>query len=443
MTPRTATPVPRLSWFRRFGPLTAVVVALALVAALASVGRDEQTVSAGGKGTTGQGAERSSDLPITYAEAKEDGTLSKYDFGENCDPKTGRVKVPSVYAAACVAAPKELKGGNTSEGVTAEAITVVLYEASDLDLGAQLQAKLDSQAKVEKTELAFLEMFQKVYNTWGRKIEVKRLKGSGIDETSARADALKVAVEIKAFASLGGPSQSPAYADVLASRGVLCLGCGLGVPDSTYQENAPYMWGPLQTPEQFLLNVGDYIIQRLLDRKAAHAGSAEFRSKKRVFGIVHFEQDPPVFTGVEKTVEKLGAERGFKAAANLSYQLIFDKLGEQARTIIAKLKGEGVTTVVFLGDPVMPINLTKTATRQLPSNFWGGGDVFFSFDFVFFFFFFFFPISWLGWSCSGSGFNMPSSQEYPHPQLLEAIFWFLFNPSCLPAASVSPDHSSG
>ena len=50
--------------------------------------------------------------------------------------------------------------------------------------------------------------------------------------------------------------------------GVLCINCGLGVPDSTYQKNAPYMWGPLQTPEQFLLNVGDYVINRLLHRKA-------------------------------------------------------------------------------------------------------------------------------------------------------------------------------
>ncbi len=364
MTPSTATPVPRIGFLRRFGPLAAILVVIALVATLASVGRDHQSVSTVGKGSSGKGAERLSDLPVSYAEAKKAGTLAKYDFGSNCDPKTGRVKMPSVYAAPCLAAPKQLKGGATSEGVTATTITVVLYQASDLDLAAQLQAKLDPQTKVAKTELAFLDMFQHVFNMWGRKLVIKRIKGSGVDETSARSDALKVAEELHAFASVGGPSQSPAYADVLASRGVICIGCGLGVPDSTYQKNAPYMWGPLQTPEQFLLNLGDYTVNRLLNRKAINAGDPAFRNRKRVFGIVHFEQDPPVFGAVEKTAEKIGKQRGFQAAVQLTYQLILDKLGEQANTIIAKLKAKHVTTVIFLGDPIMPINLTKTATQQ-------------------------------------------------------------------------------
>ena len=122
---------------------------------------------------------------------------------------------------------------------------------------------------------------------------------------------MKVAEEFHAFASLGGPSQAPAYADELASRHILCINCGLGVPDSVYQKNAPYMWGPFQTPEQFLLNLGDYVVNRLLHRKAAHAGDPTFRSRNRTFGVVHFEQDPPVFSDVEKLVRIQGKKRGF------------------------------------------------------------------------------------------------------------------------------------
>ena len=61
------------------------------------------------------------------------------------------------------------------------------------------------------------------------------MKASGApdDEAAARADAIKVATEIKAFASSGGPGQTEAYADELAARGVLCLGdCMLAATDS-------------------------------------------------------------------------------------------------------------------------------------------------------------------------------------------------------------------
>ncbi len=364
MTPRTVTPVPRLGLARRFGPLAAIIVAIALVAAIASSGHDQRSVTAVGASGAARGAERDPTLPITYQEAKQDGTLSKEHFGANCDTKTGRIKLPSVYAPPCVVAPKGVKGGATFQGVTAKTITIVLYQPADLDLAAVLQAKLDPQPKIAKTEEAFLDMFQHTFNMWGRKIVIKRLKGSGVDETSARADAVKVDEELHAFASLGGPSQSPSYADELASRHVLCINCGLGVPDSVFQDNAPYMWGPLQTPEQFLLNLGDYVVNRLLHHKASHAGDPAFRSRERTFGVVHFEQDPPVFSDVERLVTAQGKKRGFEAVAQLTYQLILDKLGEQARTIIAKLKAEKATTVIFLGDPIMPINLTKTATEQ-------------------------------------------------------------------------------
>ncbi|MDQ6697173.1 MAG: ABC transporter substrate-binding protein, partial [Actinomycetota bacterium] len=370
MTPRTGSPVPRLGPARRFGPLVAIIVAIGLVAVLASTGHDKQDLAAGGTGDTANAtaeakvAERDPNLPITYQEAKKDGTLAKRNFGPDCDPKTGRIKMPTLYAPPCVAAPPGVKGGATFQGVTATTITIVLYQPADQDLAAVLQAKLDPQSKVQKTELAFLDMFQHTFNTWGRKIVIKRIKGSGVDETSARADAVKVDEELHAFASLGGPSQAPAYADELASRHVLCINCGLGVPDSTYQTNAPYMWGPFQTPEQFILNLGDYVVNRLLHRKAAHAGDPAFRSRERSFGVVHFEQDPPVFGGVDKLVAAQGKKRGFVPRTEITYQLQLDKLGEEARTIVAKLKAERVTTVIFLGDPIMPINLTKAATEQ-------------------------------------------------------------------------------
>lgn len=362
MTPRTSTPPPRASLVARFGPLTAVLVAIGLVAALASTGRvPASDVTATGTSTAGSSNAK---LPITWAEAKTAGTTGQQDWGPNCDTKTGRVKVPSVYAPPCEVDRPGVKGGATYQGVTATTITVVAYELADDDLSASLSAQLDSVAAARDTREKLLAMFESRFNMWGRKVKLVRLKGSGSDETSSRADAVKVATEIKAFASLGGPGQESAYAEELASRHVVCIGCGLSLPDSALQKNAPYLWGNLQTPEQFLLNVGDYVTKRLLNKKASFAGDAAMRKKKRVFGVVHFEQDPPVFGGVETTMAKRGAKVGYKAVVNLTYQLIIAELGEKARVLIARLKEKHVTTVLFLGDPIMPIYLTKAASDQ-------------------------------------------------------------------------------
>jgi len=214
------------------------------------------------------------------------------------------------------------------------------------------------------TSESLIRIFEDRYEMWGRTIEIVHMKGSGSDETSARADAIKVAEEIGAFASLGGPSQQGAYAEALADRGVVCVGCGLSVPNSTFLENDPYMWANLPTPEQYLMILGDYLIERLNKKPAIHAGDPAMHTRTRVFGHVNFEQDPPVFKGVSEEADRRGKERGYEPAVRLTYQLVIPELAEKARVIIGQLKDAGVTTVVFLGDPVMPMYLTQAATDQ-------------------------------------------------------------------------------
>ena len=364
MTPPTSTPVPRASALARFGPLTAVLVAIALVAVLASTGRDDDTVASGPGSSTTVPRPEATDLPISYAEAVEAGTVDDHDWGPQCDPETGRVTLPSNYAPPCLVARPGAPGLNSGQGVTPDSVTVVAYEAPDDDLSASLQANSDPAELQRVTKEKLIRMLEDRFELWGRRIEIVNMKGTGSSETASRADAVKVAEEIGAFASLGGPGQQVAYAEELASRGVLCIGCGLSVPDSAFRENAPYMWGNLQTPEQYLVNLGDYLIERLMGRKAEFAGDPALRSRTRVFGHVNFEQDPPVFKGVSDEADRRGKERGYQPAARLTYQLIIPELAEQARVIIGTLKEKGVTTVVFLGDPVMPIYLTKAATDQ-------------------------------------------------------------------------------
>ena len=135
-------------------------------------------------------------------------------------------------------------------------------------------------------------------------------------------------------------------------------------PTRPTRRTRPTCGRPSATPEQFLVNVGDYISGRLLGRNAEFAGDPAMRDKPRVFGTIHLELDPPVFTDVEKLVNEQGEAAGYKPAAEETYLFDVARAPERAPGIIARMKEAGVSTIVFLGDPVMLIYLTKEATSQ-------------------------------------------------------------------------------
>lgn len=363
MTPQSATPPPKPSLVRRFGPLSIVLAGVLVAAVLASTGESDTGVSAASADQEVGSA--SARIPISLAQAEEEGTVDDYEWDdETCDRETKRVKIPSLYAPPCLANREGVEGGATYPGVTADSITVVLYESADDDVAAALQANLDPPEQRIKMREEQIRMLEDRFQMWGRTIDIVVMKGRGADEENARADAVKVATEIKAFASIGGPAQETAYAEELAERGVLCINCGLAMPDATYQEHAPYIWGNLQTAEQFLQSLGDLVIGQLHEKKAVFAGDPTFHDRERVFGAVNFEQDPPVFDGLADVIAERGKEFGYETKIRLTYQLVLPELPEKARTIITQMKEAGVTTVMFLGDPIMPIYLTQAATEQ-------------------------------------------------------------------------------
>ncbi len=356
-------PWPKMSRAERWWPVALVVVAcLGLgVVATARTPSGETTATSKAQGSVAA----SSTVPIHYADAKARGTAKDFTWS-NCDRTSGRITFPVVYAPPCVPDVSGSNGGATYQGVTADTIKIVYYFPPPGDITASVSGLLDSNAEVTATVRAYTKLFESRFQTYGRRVQIVPMVGSGIstDETAARADAVKVATQIKAFASIGGPAQTPVYQDELAARHVLCVGCGLSVTDATFQKDRPYLWGTLPTPEQYLENVGVLVTRELNKKPAIWAGDPKMRSSQRVFGIVHYDQDPPVWGSITDVIAKQGAATGWKAKVNETYLLDLAKLPQTAAEIVAKLKEAGVTTVMFLGDPIMPIYLTKAATAQ-------------------------------------------------------------------------------
>lgn len=381
----------RLSPLVTWGPLVLVVAVLVGVGVIASV---QGRPSAQDSGATSPGPDAAgfdpddpetwtanSVLPVTYADAVEAGTVDDHDWGDHCDPETGRVAMPTVYAPPCVpdwdgtgvwrdrgGDEHPTNGGATHQGVTDDEITVVYYVPSPQDLFSTAAALgvLDPPEVMAEAAERFVEAYNEIYELYGRKVNLVpfQASGNGVDPTAARSDAIAVATEYEAFASIGGPSQAGAYADELARRGVLCVGCGLAVPGSDFQKNAPYMWGTLPTPEQFVRSVFDFGITNLWGRDAQYAGTPSLRTSERSIGVVYYEQNPPVFEAVrDETLEHYRAS-GYEADLIQTYLLDTSTLNTQAQTIIGRLKNAQITTVVFLGDPLMLKALTDQAANQ-------------------------------------------------------------------------------
>jgi hypothetical protein len=293
-----------------------------------------------------------------------------------CDPVTGRLAVPTRYAPPCMPTVAG-NGGSTYEGVTGETITVAVY-VNRLDPAAQALLTAagfnDSDEDMKATYRSYVDYFEHHYQTWGRKVKLVFVDPSGADDddAAARADAIRVATELRAFASWGGPIATNAYADELAARKVLCI-CTVSQPIEYYTARAPYVISTLMSATQGYVHRAEYVGRRLAGRPARYAGDVFLAQQPRKFGLLYYETAEQSYrTGVdffERELSRYGVQLAEKLAftgANIDPAAT----QEQARTMIARLKEAGVTSVLFAGDPLSPVFFTQEATRQRYTPEW-------------------------------------------------------------------------
>lgn len=384
-------PWPRPSRLRTLPPSIALVTIVFIAAIVTTnAGRDEPV-----KAMTGPTREEvlgylnHPDLPVTYEEARTAGTLDSHDWGDRCDTerryndtdrKLARRAIPSTYSPPCVPVWPGTKpwvsaggktftgnGGSTARGVTEDKIAVVFYLPAEQDIAKQLEhfGVFDGTGPTVEGIRGLVEMSNHIYETYGRRVEVIpfHASGDGRSPSAARADAVRV-VEMGAFASIGGPSQTSAYLLELARNKVLCIQCGYASTDDVLGSAAPYAWGYQATPDQILYGTFGLGASMLNGHKAQFAGDRSFRERERTIGVVHYEQDPPVFGPLkESTIARFEAQ-GVMARTVIQYILDPNTLNAQAQAIIGRLKRDEVTSVVFLGDPLMPRLLLQQATKQ-------------------------------------------------------------------------------
>jgi ABC-type branched-subunit amino acid transport system substrate-binding protein len=355
---------------RRYGAIGLVVVLLAvLFIVLGRGGGDDKKSSSSNPAVASQ-----EDLirsgPMTPQKAELEG--KKVDFGPNCDTTTGRIKLVSVYAPPCVEPFTGDNGGATASGVTGDTVKVIFYRTDPkldpLTAATVAGAGADTDPKdASDTVEQFATLYNKLFETYGRKVDVEVFTGTGApdDVEKAKADAIAIAAK-KPFMVIGGPAQaSQVFASELASRKVICGPvCALALSDSFAKQYAPYLWQAGPTPEQANDLAAELIGNLAGPGKAAMAGDAATKAKDRVYAVLHYDDAAGDYAESFKSLKKSLADRDINLKTDIQFTLDLAKAQENARTYIAKLKDAGVTTVIYTGDPLTPGSLTKEATAQ-------------------------------------------------------------------------------
>ena len=366
--PLAERPWPRVSRIRMAVPVVLIVGALVAAGIVATVNESSSSSPSATPTTSTQGT-TSSSVPITYATAAKEGKTSSYDWGPQCDHHTGRLKMPSVYAPPCVPVPTGSNGGATSSGVTGTSINLVYYRPQPGGLTSAVSSAAGTPAQALATVQSYVAMLNQIFEMYGRHVNLIPFEASGGDgdPVAAHADAVTVAEQDHAFASIGGPATTSAYVDELARLHVLCMVCGDSSTYGLIAQNAPYQWANLPTADTSLNVTLDYIIAKLNGKDAIWAGDPAMHTRKRSFIVVSETSEPPSpgFNELATSLaNKIKAEHVNVASSTaLTYTLNLTTLPTQAATLAEKLKTSGATSVVFAGDPIMPIYLTKACAN--------------------------------------------------------------------------------
>src|SRR4051812_10259081 len=88
---------------RRYGPIAAILVVLAVIAGVLVFAGGDDDGDGDKAATTGQQTSGGPKGVLSYEDAKDQGRLDDVTFPKGCDEKTGRVAIPSFFAPPCYA----------------------------------------------------------------------------------------------------------------------------------------------------------------------------------------------------------------------------------------------------------------------------------------------------------------------------------------------------
>ncbi len=306
--------------------------------------------------------------------------LVTFGTGPDCRAD-GRQKGVTLYMPPCVQWTGTNNGGATAKGVTGDKIVVVRWigqidpATRGILQGAQLS---DDPAKVTQIMDVLRRYSNQHYQTYGREVVFEDYPASGPSENdeAMKRDAINIAAKNPFAVIEGDPAAAmptTLFRD-LAQRNILCM-CSTSMSEAFYGSLPPMLWSSLPSIDLYAKHTAEYIGKRLAGKPAQYAGdelnpSQGYRTTTRKFGLIYLEGirkvDPEGRRAADVMLQEL-AKNGVTVSPDAQVGYVYDpgRNQQDVTALIAKMKNEGVTTIIPIWDPLYPILITKEATNQL------------------------------------------------------------------------------
>lgn len=274
-------------------------------------------------------------------------------------------------------------GGATWQGVTATTIKVIMYRAKD---NAAVDAILRETgtytppaAEQEQFQLV-ADWLNKHLQLYNRKIVPVYVQGTcdiapPVD-SCFRAEADSINAKYHPFALFwDSNSNEPAFFDELSRKGVVNWG-GWGFADSFNDNLRPYHYDVFMGGDTQAEISGAWYCKRLAGKKARFAGSAALQAQTRKVVVIYPDTatTTPAAHHLEDIIKSCA---GASAVVDGPYSSDTSTAAQQSTTNTAKYKAAGVTTCLWMSDPIAPAYGTKAAVAQnwFPENVIAGGGL--------------------------------------------------------------------
>jgi hypothetical protein len=313
------------------------------------------------------------------AEAPRFGGATAATAGADCT----REKVFNSTDYGCKPPFSGDNGGAThTKGVSGDKIQAVFYVGNT---GATLAEEPAQAATVcgipdpspeqfDKTIEMFGRFLNKNYQAYGRTVDFKvfRAQALSTDSAATRAEAVKVDQQIKPFIVVN--SFANEFVDETSRRGIVNFG-GVGLSGAFLKSHAPFVFQLGHDTDTGNELLAEYIGKRVHPYPSqwtgddATQGPGKYsppRGVQRKYGIIYPGDAAQQLTTIGPDLAARMVKWGVPASQirTYGYQSDATTWSTQAANLVAQMRNEGVTNVMFLNHPVFVSFFTLQATQQ-------------------------------------------------------------------------------
>jgi hypothetical protein len=272
-------------------------------------------------------------------------------------------------------------GGATWQGVTATTIKIVMYRPK---ANAAVDAILRSTGTyidpaTEKQQFLLVsDWLNKHDQLYGRKIQPIYVQGNcdiapPVD-SCFRNDADSLVAQYKPFAVFwDSDTNEAAFFDEISRKGVVNWG-GWGFADAFSNNLRPYHYDLFMSGDVQAEFAGQWYCKRLAGHKAEYAGDSTLRNTVRKVSVT-YPDTPQTTPAAQHLMRIIAGCAGKNAVVDGKYSSDTSTAAQQATTNTAKMKSQGVTTFLWMSDPIAPAYGTKAQAAQnyFPEEALAGG----------------------------------------------------------------------